>query len=175
MSKIIVLRGNSGSGKSTVADALQKKIGRGTFLISQDYVRREMLWVKDRPNNMAIDLLKHLVIYGNQNCEVSILDGILYTDIYSDLFCLINELYAGQTFAYYFDIPFEETLKRHSQKPISNKFGETEMRSWWREKDFLKNINEKTIPKEMNVDDIVEMVYQDLTGRDSFKIWEGTL
>lgn len=33
-SKIIILRGNSGSGKTTVAKELQKKLGRGTLLIS---------------------------------------------------------------------------------------------------------------------------------------------
>ena len=163
MSKIIILRGNSGCGKSTVAKALQKRIGNGTFLISQDYVRREMLWrVKDRPKNQAIPLLENLVIYGYQNCEVSILDGILYTDIYEGLFSLIKEKYNRQILAYYFDIPFEETLIRHSQKPNSHEFGETEMRKWWREKDLLKNINEKMIYKEMNLDDIVELIYQDL-------------
>ncbi len=42
MSKLIVLRVNSGSGKSTVAKELQRKFGRNTMLISQDVVRREM-------------------------------------------------------------------------------------------------------------------------------------
>ena len=46
MSKLIVLRGNSGSGKTTIAKALQKKLGHNTMLISQDEVRRNMLWVK---------------------------------------------------------------------------------------------------------------------------------
>ena len=46
-SKIIILRGNSGSGKTTVAKELQKKLGYGTLLISQDAIRREMLYVKD--------------------------------------------------------------------------------------------------------------------------------
>ena len=161
MSKIIILRGNSACGKSTAADALQKKIGRDTLLISQDNVRREMLWTKD--NSRTVDLLKHLVVYGNQNCEASILEGILYTGTYGDLFNLIEKLYAGQIFAYYFDIPFEETLRRHSQKSYAHEFGEAEMRSWWREKDFLTNISEKTIHEEMNADDIVEMIYQDLT------------
>ena len=44
MSKLILLRGNSGSGKTTVARALQRKFGRNTLLLSQDTVRREMLW-----------------------------------------------------------------------------------------------------------------------------------
>ncbi len=42
-SKLIMLRGNSGSGKSTVAKELQKRCGRGILLLSQDAVRREIL------------------------------------------------------------------------------------------------------------------------------------
>ena len=45
MSKLIILRGNSGSGKTTVARALQRKFGRNTMVISQDIIRRDMLWV----------------------------------------------------------------------------------------------------------------------------------
>ena len=47
MKKIIILRGNSGSGKTTVARALQKKFGYNTMVISQDEIRRNILWVKD--------------------------------------------------------------------------------------------------------------------------------
>lgn len=36
--KVIILRGNSGSGKSTIAKALQKRFGYGTMLISQDII-----------------------------------------------------------------------------------------------------------------------------------------
>ena len=45
--KIIILRGNSGSGKTTVARALQKKFGYNTMMSSQDEIRRNILWVKD--------------------------------------------------------------------------------------------------------------------------------
>lgn len=41
MGKLIILRGNSGSGKTTVAKALQKKLGRNTMLISQDEVQKK--------------------------------------------------------------------------------------------------------------------------------------
>ena len=36
MGKLSILRGNSGSGKSTIAKALQNKFGQNTMLISQD-------------------------------------------------------------------------------------------------------------------------------------------
>ncbi len=36
MSKLIILRGNSGNGKTTVSKELQKRFGRNTMLISND-------------------------------------------------------------------------------------------------------------------------------------------
>ena len=58
MKKLIVLRGNSGSGKTTTAKELQKRLGQNTMLISQDVIRREMLKVKDGENTEALPLLK---------------------------------------------------------------------------------------------------------------------
>ncbi|MFF1875871.1 kinase, partial [Kitasatospora herbaricolor] len=36
--KLIVLRGNSGSGKSTVARELRRMLGDGVALVEQDYL-----------------------------------------------------------------------------------------------------------------------------------------
>ena len=41
MHKLIMLRGNSGSGKTMVAKELQTLFGRGTMVLSQDMIRRE--------------------------------------------------------------------------------------------------------------------------------------
>ena len=57
MKKLVILRGNSGSGKTTVARALQRKIGFNTMLISQDEIRRNMLWVKDGIDTKALPLI----------------------------------------------------------------------------------------------------------------------
>ena len=42
MKKLVILRGNSGSGKTTVARVLQRKIGFNTMLISQDEIAHEI-------------------------------------------------------------------------------------------------------------------------------------
>ena len=49
MKKLILLRGNSGSGKTTVEKLLQHKIGPNTMLISHDMVRMQILhvWSKE--------------------------------------------------------------------------------------------------------------------------------
>ena len=49
VAQLLILRNNSGSGKTTTGKALQRKFGHGTMLIPQDVARREMLFVKDGP------------------------------------------------------------------------------------------------------------------------------
>ena len=47
--RLIVLRGNSASGKSSVAAGLREKYGRGLALVGQDNLRRVVLRERDRP------------------------------------------------------------------------------------------------------------------------------
>ncbi|WP_291583083.1 kinase [Clostridium sp. UBA6640] len=160
--KLIILRGNSGSGKTTTGKALQKKFGHGTMLISQDVVRREMLFVKDGPDTEASKLLNELALYGKKHCNIVILEGILNSEWYRKLFENLLDEFGDQIFAYYFDIPFEETLNRHKQKPNAHEFGENEMRRWWNEKDLLGIIPEVCLNKELSLNEIVDMIYQDV-------------
>ena len=66
MGKLIILRGNSGSGKTTVAKELQKKFGYNTMLISQDEIRRNILWVKDGIHVASMDVEAIAVIKKNE-------------------------------------------------------------------------------------------------------------
>lgn len=128
-SKLIILRGNSGSGKSSVARELQRKFGRGTLIIPQDTVRRELLHARDGADTKALPLLIDLLEYGKRNCAVTILEGILYADWYRPLFRKALEEYGpANIYAYYYDLPFEETLRRHATKPNRFEFGEEDMR-----------------------------------------------
>ena len=159
MSKLIILRGNSGSGKTTIAKELQKKIGSNTLVISQDAIRREMLMVSDGPDTLALPLLKDLLRYGKEHCETVILEGIMVADWYHPLFELAKELYGNNIYAYYFDIPFEETLKRHKTRAKFEEFGEEEMREWWVEKDYVDILDEVTITEDKDKETIVQEVY----------------
>lgn len=162
MSKLIILRGNSGSGKTTIAKELQKHFGRNTMLISQDVIRRDMLWVKDGESTEAIPLMKELLTYGIKHSDIVILEGIMYADWYKPLFELAIRLYGTEVYAYYFDLPFEETLKRHQTKPNCNEFGEEAMRRWWREKDFSDVLRERIITSEKEIPDIVTEICRDI-------------
>ena len=84
MGKLIILRGNSGSGKTTVAKELQKKFGYNTMLISQDEIRRNILWVKD-----GIDT-KALMQYMYLEAEVSLIGTFV-------LAMVVKEIIVGTT------------------------------------------------------------------------------
>lgn len=158
MRKLVILRGNSGSGKTTVAKELQSMLGNNTMLISQDMVRREILKVSDGKDTKALPLLKQLLRYGYDHSEVVILEGIMVADWYRPLFELAVSLYGEDVYAYYFDLPFEETVKRHKTRSKAGSFGEEAMREWWVEKDYSDVLNESKIPEELSKENIVQMI-----------------
>ena len=99
MQKLIILRGNSGSGKTTVAKLLQHKIGPNTMVISHDMVRMQILhvWSKEgveKSQPLMIDLLR----YGKRHSEVTILEGILPSKEYSSLFEVAIEEYGDNIY-----------------------------------------------------------------------------
>ena len=159
--RILIIRGNSGSGKTALAMALQHELGRGTLIVSQDVIRRGMLWVKDGADTKAIPLLIDLVRYGKQNCDYVILEGILYADWYQNLFEVVKEEFKENVYAYYYELPFNETLARHTTKPNCHEFGEEDMSRWWREKDYAEVLAEKAITADMSLEDTVAMIIKD--------------
>ena len=165
MSKLIILRGNSGSGKTSVANALQKCFGPNTMLISHDMIRMQMLHVwgwegieKSRP--LLIDLVK----YGSEHSEITILEGVLDSREYHLLFKACVETFGTRIFAYYYDLPFDETLRRHNTKPNCSDFDEADMRRWWREKDYLSIIPETILTQEITLDETVGKIYREVFG-----------
>ncbi len=162
MRKLVIIRGNSGSGKSTLAKRLQHELGRNTLVIPQDTVRREMLWARDGADTAALPLLRALLRYGCEHSEATILEGILYADWYRPLFQDAVELFGENIFAYYYDLPFEETLRRHGTKPNRFEFGEEDMRRWWKEKDYIGFIPEKAIEKDVLLEAAVQSILLDI-------------
>src|SRR5699024_7306255 len=135
-SKLIIIRGNSGSGKTTTAKNLQNYLGSGTLLVSQDVVRREMLNVQDREGNLSIDLIRQIEEYGKNKCEYIIVEGILYKKRYGEMLKSLIQFYDQKAYTFYFDLPFEETALRHNSRKKKMEFGEDLLRDWWNPNDF---------------------------------------
>jgi len=158
--KLIIIRGNSGSGKTTVAKRVQRELGKGTMLVPEDVLRREILWVRWNASDLSAELIKRTVLYGKEIRFTVVLEGILPNEYYLSM---IEELIGefNETHAYYFDLPFEETLRRHATKSNANEFGEVEMRDYWCETDYLGISGEQKISAEESEDEIVARIVND--------------
>ena len=137
MAKLVIIRGNSGSGKSSLAGKLQTHYGRGTLLIAQDTVRRDMLKEKVEPGNLSIDLTETLASFGYEHDLLVLVEGFYETDIYGQILERLKKLFASQVFAYYYDLSFEETVRRHQTRVKQEEFTPVDMKRWWKDRDFL--------------------------------------
>lgn len=161
MSRLVIIRGNSGSGKSTIAKRLQQELGYGTMLIPQDVIRREILRTKDVPKNPSIQLIEDIAVYGHRIGYDVIIEGTLVRKRYGDMIRKLIELF-DKTYTYYFDLPLEETLRRHDMKPNSHEFGEEQIRQWYIEKDTLGLPDERLFTAQQSEDEILQSIMQDL-------------
>lgn len=162
MQKLIILRGNSGSGKSSAAKRLQENLGYQTMLIPQDVVRREILKTQDLPDNPAIQLIGDMAAYGGKIGYDVIMEGIMTEERYGSMLRRLIADFPGSAHVYYFDISFKETLRRHNKKANKHEFGEHEMRQWWVEKDILHYPNEQFITDKMSELDIDTKILKDI-------------
>lgn len=144
--RLIVLRGNSGSGKTTVARAVRARYGRGVAVVSQDVLRRDVLGEADGPSGANCGLVDTVTRYALDHGFHVVLEGILNSRKYAEMLRALGEEHRGLTRYYYFDVPFEETLRRHASRPQAAEFGEAEMREWWRPGDLLEDGVEALIP-----------------------------
>ena len=164
MSKLIILRGNSGSGKTTTAKAIQNYFPRGkVMLISQDEIRLGILNVKDRKENPTADLIRLIAEFGYDKFDVVIVEGILGSHIYKEIFEHLCRFF-DEVYTYYYDISFEETVARHGQREKAKEFGAERMKKWWLEKDVLNFSNETLITSEMTQEQVVQMIISDING-----------
>ena len=145
--RLIVLRGNSGSGKSSVARALRDAYGRGVAWVSQDLIRRIILGERDRPGGANIGLIGEVARFSLDHGYHVVLDGILYADRYEAMLAGLAREHAGQSHFYYLDVSMEETLRRHATRPQASEFGPEDIRSWYRSRDLLSSLAERVIPE----------------------------
>ena len=104
-----------------------------------------------------------LLRYGRNHSEITVMEGILDSKQYRNLFEVAVEEFGANIFAYYYDLPFSETLRRHATKPNRDDFGEPEMRRWWREKDLLPMIDERVLDVNTTLYDAVERIYREVS------------
>lgn len=164
MSKLIILRGNSGSGKSSVARAIQDRVTPPPMLIEHDYFRRQVLKESEGPDSMNAELIYRTVAYAFEHNRDVIIEGIMRLKYYQGLFDRLIEL-SDKAYVYYFDISFEETLRRHQAKGVTD-FGEAEMTRWFQADDRTGYDNEVIIPEVSSLEQTVARILIETGLRD---------
>jgi predicted kinase len=158
---VVALRGNSGSGKSTVAGLLRSRVQHQMALVEQDYLRRVVLRQKGNQGAAAKALIRQTALLALDHDYDVVLDGILDMDNYGELLRELATRESCVLHVYWFDVPFEETLRRHNMKPNADAFGEAEMREWWRDQDLSGLEGERLIPAHFAADEAVDRILAD--------------
>jgi predicted kinase len=147
---LVVLRGNSGSGKSTVAAALQRELGWPTAILSQDHFRRIVYREREQESLAHADLLEVAAAHCLSAGHHVILEGIFNAERYSAMLERIAAQSDDARF-YAYDLTFDETVRRHAMRPQATDFTEDEMLAWyhgWQPLSFVEEerINESESP-----------------------------
>ena len=129
--KFIVLRGPSGSGKSTTAKILHREAQQPIAFIEQDYFRETLFRHDDETRDIRRDLMtQNAIAILNAGIDV-ILEGILNRETYQRVFDEVIAAHPDNNFFFYFDVSFEETVRRHETREKSKLFDAEEMRPWY--------------------------------------------
>ncbi len=101
VTRLIVVRGNSASGKSCVAAKIRDRFGRGLALVGQDNLRRTVLREHDVPGGANIGLVETVARYALDADYPVVVKDILYGDMLTGLVADCR----GISRCYYLDIP----------------------------------------------------------------------
>ena len=151
--RLIIIRGNSASGKTSAAHEIRKRFGHGIAIVSQDVIRRDILKQADDPGNPAIGLMDLTVRYALDHGYHVILEGILFSQSHGEMLTNLVRDHAGISACFYYDLSFDETVDRHATKPQSSEYGPEAMRSWYRQHDLIPALTETTLGRDITLDD----------------------
>jgi predicted kinase len=157
--RLIVLRGNSGSGKSTIAREL-RRLHPGRFVwLEQDNFRRIVIdedGLAQRPLTAEmIDRCARLALGSGRDV---IVEGILDASRYGAMLRALRDAYPSSSEFFYFSISFDETVRRHATRPLADAFGPEDMAAWYREDDRLTGMQEYVIDEHDSLEQILHRI-----------------
>jgi hypothetical protein len=160
VTKLVVIRGNSGAGKSSVAREVRQRYGRGCALVEQDYLRRVVLREHDHSDlaGLAPELIGTTARLALRSGYHVVLEGILHTSRYGPMLHELIAAHPGDSHVYYLDVPFAETIRRHATRPQVADFTPEQMRDWFAPGDVLGIPGEHVVPETSALAETVALV-----------------
>lgn len=139
-SRLIIIRGNSGSGKTLLAHAIREARPRGIAIISHDVLRREILHVRDHPESLSVGYIDLSARFALNHGLHVVVEGILHSESYGEMLTRLVEDHAGVSRCYRYHLDLAETLRRHRTKSLASEVSEEQVSSWHRPFDPVTNI-----------------------------------
>ncbi|SDX92509.1 AAA domain-containing protein [Micromonospora pattaloongensis] len=155
---LVCVRGNSGSGKSSIARELRRRHGRGCALVEQDYLRRIVLRERDRPGGAAPALIAQTVRFALDHGYHVVLEGIMHSSRYRSMLTGLRDGHRGRSLFCYLDVSLPETLRRHLTRPQATEFTAEDMSSWYATHDVLGWPDELVLPEPTTMEEAVEAI-----------------
>ncbi|MEV3961588.1 adenylyl-sulfate kinase [Nocardia sp. NPDC050193] len=159
---LVVIRGNSASGKSSTAVAVQRRFDHSRCaVVSQDTVRRNMLREFDEAGAFNIDLVEQIARSCLARGMVVIVEGILDANRYGPM---LERLLTSvdRALLYSFDLTFAETLVRHAGRPQAASIPPEQMAGWYHGWQPLPFADETRIDATRALDAVVERICRDI-------------
>ncbi|RAO54563.1 kinase [Micromonospora saelicesensis] len=155
---LVCIRGNSGSGKSSIARELRRRHGRGCALVEQDYLRRILLRERDKPGGAAPALIGQTVRLALDHGYHVVLEGIMHSSRYRSMLTSLRDDHRGRSLFCYLDVSLAETLRRHLTRPQAGEFTAEEMSGWYAAHDVLDWPDELVLPETTGLNEAVKAI-----------------
>lgn len=161
-SRLIVVRGNSGSGKSVLAQAIREARPRGVAIVAHDVLRRQILHVRDHPGALSVPLVDLTARFALENGLHVVVEGILHSESYGDMLAELRRDHRGVTRCYRYDLTLSETLRRHRTKPLAAEVSEEMVASWYRPSDPAAGLDEVVLGAGVSTETALRTVLDDV-------------
>jgi hypothetical protein len=159
MAKLIMLRGPSAVGKSTIAEELMRRTTRPTVLIDLDYYRFGFVNRPEDWDGPEYEMSGSDVLIGLRMGYDVIFDGNFTSDPHDPFLKSLFDAHPGENYLFYLDATLEETLKRHKTKS-NPRIDEDKMKEVFKYASPVGLENEVIIPQDSSIDETVERIIQ---------------
>ncbi|MCL5016077.1 MAG: AAA family ATPase [Patescibacteria group bacterium] len=165
MTKLIIIRGPSAAGKSTVAKTLMSRTKRPTLLVDLDYYRFAFVNPPERDHNLEYELSGNDIITALELGFDVIFEGNFKAGENDPFLKKLFDAHKEENYLFYLDASLDETLKRHKTKtpysPTIPILSEDRVRELYQFASPIGRENEIIIPEystlEQTVDKIMEV------------------
>lgn len=158
--RLLVLRGPSAAGKSTVAAEVAQACPEKVAILEEDCVRRVVLRRQDEDRVACRRMLRASAMAALESGFHVVLEGILTARHYREMIGDLAAENPGRTYVFYFDVSLQETVRRHQTKPIAGDVAPSLLRDWYSAASPLGLPIETVIPETFTVEQAVRFIQQ---------------